>query len=119
MLKTFTLNKVVDEQFTETEGRRIFFLTDESGDERSVWGSTLLDENQHPVSISTDKKREYPLIQCLFDSKVKDTIKIEFTQYNDIFDRKSMSLEHQTIDEIAKEMQNKPLRIGALLQFCD
>ncbi len=119
MLKTYTLEKVVDEQYTETEGKRTFHLVDENGDRRTVWGSTLLDENQHPVSISTDKKREYPLIQCLFNSKVKDTIKIEFTQYNCVFDRKSMNVDHQTIEDIAKEMQKKPVRIGPLLQFAE
>lgn len=117
MLKTFTLDKVVDEQFTETEGKRTFHLTDENGDKRTVWGSTLLDENQHPVTISTNIKREYPLIQCLFNSKVKDTIRIEFTQYNCVFDRKSMMSTQQTVDDILKQMKTKPVRIGPLLSF--
>ncbi len=119
MLKTFTLDKIVDEQLTETEGKRTFYLTDENGDKRIVWGTTLLDEQQFPVSISTHKKREFPLLQCLFHSKVKDTIKIEFTQYNSVFDRKSMSEIQQSVDNIIKEMQKKPYRVGSLLQFVE
>lgn len=119
MLKTFTLEKVVDEQLTETEGKRVFHLFDENGDKRTVWGSTLLDENQHPVSISTNQQREYPLIQCLFNSKVQDTISIEFTQYNSVFNRKSMSEVQQTVEDIMKEMQKKPMRVGSLLQFSE
>ena len=119
MLKTFTLEKVVDEQLTETEGKRIFYLIDENGDKRTVWGSTLLNDSQQPVSISTNKKREYPLIQCLFNSKVQDTIKIEFTQYNSVFNRKSMSDVQQTVEDIMKEMKTKPMRVGSLLQFVD
>ena len=119
MLKTFTLEKVVDEQLTETEGKRIFHLTDENGEKRTVWGSTLLNDNQQPISISTNKKREYPLIQCLFNSKIQDKIKIEFTQYNSVFNRKSMADVQQTVEDIMKEMKKKPMRVGSLLQFVD
>lgn len=117
MLKTFTLEKIVDEQLSETEGKRTFHLTDENGDKRTVWGSTLLNEQQTPVSISTNKKPEYSLIQGLFDTKIKDSITIEFTQYKTVFDRKSMSDVQQTVEDIMKEMQKKPKRVGSLFQF--
>lgn len=117
MLKTFTLEKVVDELLTETEGQRTFHLSDEKGEKITVWGNTLLDENQQPVSISTHKKREYSLIQSLFSSKIKDTIKIEFTQYNSVFDRKSMSEVQQTVEDIMTKMQKKPLRVGSVLRM--
>ena len=116
MLKTFTLDKIVDEQFTETEGKRTFYLTDENGEQRVVWGSTLLDEKQQPVSITAVRKREHPLIQCLFDAKIKDIINIEFTQYNAIFDRKANQLNAQTINDIANEMQKKPYRVDSLIK---
>ncbi len=116
MLKTFTLERIVDEQFTETEGKRTFFLVDEKGEKRTVWGSTLLDEKQQPVSITAQRKREHPLLQCLFESKIKDTINIEFTQYNAIFDRKANQINAQTVEEIAEEMQKKSFRVGPLIK---
>ena len=114
MLKTFTLNRIEEEQISKTEGKMTFYLTDELGDKRSVWGYTLLDENQTAVSITTDVKREHPLIQCLFVSEINETINIEFKQYNNVFERHQMK--EKTIEEIAQDMQNKPLRLGPLLK---
>jgi len=118
MFKTFTLDRIVDEQLTETEGKRVFHLTDENGDSRTVWGTTLLNEDKVPVSIAANKKREHPLIECLFNSELKDVISIEFKQYNSIFvrDNKEVEVTAQTIDELAKEMQSKPLRVGSLIK---
>lgn len=118
MFKTFTLDRIVDEQLSETEGKRTFYIIDEKGDTRAVWGTTLIDEKGTPVSIAANKKREHPLIQCLFNSKIKQTINIEFTQYNSIFERKDEPVNAPfSIDEIAKEMQQKPVRVGSLVAF--
>ena len=118
MQKTFTLDRIVDEQLTETEGKRTFHLIDENGEQRTVWGTTLLNEDKVPVSISANKKREYPLLECLFDSALKDTIKIEFEQYNTIFERDNAKVEvtAETIEALAKEMQSKPMRVGSLIK---
>ena len=119
MLKTFTLNKIEEEMITDTEGKMTFHLTDESGFERSVWGRTTIDENNQTIGISAIKKREHPLIQCLFHSKPNETIKIEFTQYNDIFERKDEDKSTPTVKELIEEMQKKPLRMGELLEFTE
>jgi hypothetical protein len=119
MLKTFTLNKIEEEILSDTEGKMTFELCDEAGVIRSVWGTTKLDQNGLPVSISANKTREHPLIQCLFNSQLNETIKIEFTQYNDIFERKDEEQKTPSVEELINEMQKKPLRMGELLEFTD
>ena len=110
MFKTFTLTQKEEEQISESEGKMTFHLTDESGFQRKVSGFTQLDENLNAVSISSPKKREHPLIQCLFITNVDETINIEFTQYNDVFVRNEQDVTEKTIEELAREMQNKPVR---------
>lgn len=119
MLKTFTLNKIKEVITSATEGKMTFHLIDESGITRTVWGKTTIDENNQPICILAVKKREHPLIQCLFKSQLNETIRIEFTQYNDIFDRKDEDEKVPTVEELMKEMQSKPLRMGELLEFAE
>ncbi len=118
MYKTFTLDRIVDEQLTETEGKRTFHLTDENGDSRTVWGSTLINEYKMPVSITANKKREHPLIQCLFDAELNAQINIEFDQYNTVFERDDAKAEvtAETLDNLFKDMQSKPFRVGSLIK---
>ncbi len=116
MFKTFTLTRKEEEQLSETEGKMTFHLMDENGLKRTVSGFTQLDENLNAVSISTPRKREYPLIQCLFITDVGETINIEFTQYNDVFVRNDQDTAEKTIEELAREMQAKPVRLGPLLK---
>jgi len=119
MLKTFTLNKIEEEVLSELEGKMTFELTDENDITRTVWGTTKLDENGTPISITAIKTREHPLIQCLFKSQPKDMIKIEFTQYNDVFERKDEDAKAPTVEELMKEMQSKPLRMGEMLELSE
>lgn len=119
MFKTFKLIEKKEEQFSQTEGKMIFRLEDENGIERTVWGNTQLDEDLNSVAIVALRPREHPLIQCLFLTKVNEQINIEFTQYNDVFERKddeSTVVTAEDLERIAKEMQNKPMRVGALLK---
>ena len=119
MFKTFKLIDKKEEQFSATEGKMTFHLEDEAGIERSVWGHTQLDHDLNSVSITALKPREHPLIQCLFLTNVNESINIEFTQYNDVFERKDDADQITTaedLERIAKEMQNKPMRVGALLK---
>jgi hypothetical protein len=118
MLKTFILNKIEEEVISDTEGKMTFHITDENGVERTVWGNTTIDEQNLPIGISAIKSREHPLIQCLFKSQVNESIKIEFTQYNDIFERKEDE-KVPTVKELIEEMQRKPLRMGELLELTD
>jgi len=115
MLKTYTLVKKEEIQVSDTEGKMIFHLTDENGDQRRVSGDTKLDVHLNAVSISTDKKREHPLIQCLFYTEINETINIEFKQYNTVFERNDEPAE-KTVEELAKEMENKPMRVGSLIK---
>ena len=117
MFKYFTIENIVDEQISETEGKRAFHLVDELGEKRIVWGTTLLDEDQYPVSIQASKKREHPLIECLFRSEIKEKISIEFTQYNAIFKRDDVDVSEKTIEDLAQEMQSKPFRLGSLIEM--
>lgn len=119
MFKTFKLIDKKEERFSATEGKLTFYLEDEAGIERSVWGNTQLDQELNSVSITALKSREHPLIQCLFLTNVNETINIEFTQYNDVFERKDEDVKISTAEDIAnitKEMQNKPMRLGSLLK---
>ena len=119
MFKTFTLIAKKEEQISPNEGKMTFHLKDESGVERSVWGHTQLDADLNSMSIAALKPREHPLIQCLFLTNVNEQINIEFTQYNDVFERKDETVQitkAEDLEKIAKEMQNKPMRVGALLK---
>ena len=119
MFKTFSLIQKEEQQISATEGKMTFHLEDESGFKRTVWGFTELDQDLNAVSISTPRTREHPLIQCLFLTNVNEKINIEFTQYNDVFERKDEEVtitSAEDIEKIAKEMQNKPMRVGALLK---
>ena len=116
MFKTFTLTRKEEEQLSETQGKMTFHLTDENGFERKVSGLTQLDENLNAVSVSSPRKREHPLIQCLFITNVDETINIEFSQYNDVFVRNDQDKTQKTIEDLAREMQNRPLRLGPLLK---
>lgn len=119
MFKTFKLINRVEEQVSEHEGKMTFHLEDENGVQRTVWGITELDEDLNAISITALRTREHPLIQCLFLTNIDEQINIEFTQYNDVFERKENNTKVVTaedLDKIAKEMQNKPMRVGALLK---
>ena len=118
MYKTFKLLDKKEEQLSETEGKMIFELEDENGAQRSIWGITELDEDLNAIAITAIRNREHPLIHCLFLTNVGEKINIDFTQYNELFERKE---EHKVtsaedIKRIAKEMQSKPMRMGSLLK---
>lgn len=119
MFKTFKLIDRKEEQLSEIEGKMIFIIEDESGVERTVWGITQLDEESNAISISAIRTREHPLIQCLFLTNVNDEFNIEFTQYNDVFERNDKDQSEITAEDLARmtqEMQDKPMRVGALLK---
>jgi len=119
MFKTFKLVNREEEQVSDHEGKMTFHLEDESGVQRKVWGITELDEDLNAIRITALRTREHPLIQCLFLTNINEQINIEFTQYNEVFERKEDDMKVVTaedLEKIAKEMQNKPMRVGALLK---
>jgi len=99
MLKTYMIEKVVEEQLSETEGLMTFYLVDENGDCRTVSGNTYLNESLQPQGITTLSKRELPLVDTLFASRHKKTIDIEFESFNKIYDREM----DKTVNELAYE----------------
>lgn len=116
MFKTYTLIKIEEQQLTDTEGKMTFFIADENDELRKVCGETRLNADKKAVSISTTKKREHPLIQCLFNSEINETVNVEFDHYNALFKREDNQVIVQTIEKLAKEMQSKPVRLGPLLK---
>jgi len=119
MIKTYTLVDREEQQISDFEGKMIFHLEDENGDKRTVWGLTALDDELNAFDITALRNREHPLIQCLFLTNVGEQINIEFTQYNDVFERNDAEIKVVTaedLEKIAQDMQDRPMRVGALLK---
>lgn len=117
MIKTFTLNKIEEEQVSDTAGTMTFYLTDENGDSRIVSGTTFLDKNKQAKGISSSHKRELPLIQNLFEMEVNETIDLEFKYYNNIYDRASDKTVNEVAYEKALEMQKEGKFLSRILDF--
>ncbi len=99
MLKTYMIEKVVEEKHSDTEGTMTFHLVDENGDCRTVSGITFLDEEKKAQGISSETIRELPLIEKLFSSRHKTIIDIEFENFNKVYDRDL----NKTVNQIAYE----------------
>lgn len=107
MLKTFTLDKRVDIQVSETEGTVTFHITDENGDSRKLSASTFLDEDKLPQGVTTEHKRELPLIEGLFRLELDESIEIEFKHYNDAYNRELDKTVNQIAYDKVLEMQKE------------
>ncbi len=119
MLKTFTLNRKEEEQLTATQGAMVFYITDENGDSRVVSGSTFINENKVAQGISSENKRELPLIEGLFRLELGESIDIEFDHYNQSYDRDTNKTVNQVAYDAVMEMEKgKKLfhRIGKFLK---
>ena len=107
MLKTFTLDKREDHQVSDVAGTVTFTITDEHGDTRVITGTTFLDENQQPQGVTSENKRELPLIEGLFRLELKETIEIEFEYYNKLFDRDMNKTANQIAYDKVLRMQKE------------
>ena len=107
MLKKFMIEKIDQEQITDTTGTIIFHLVDENGDYRTVRGSTFLDENKRAQGVSTDSIRELPLIENLFSNRDKKIVEVEFDHFNKVYDRETDSTINQKAYEAVVKMQNE------------
>ena len=76
MLKTFMIEKIEEEVCSDSTGKMIFHLVDENGDCRTVSGMTFLDKDGQPQGISSESKRELPLIENLFSERHKKVVDI-------------------------------------------
>lgn len=117
MIKTFTLDKIEEKQISATEGTMTFHLTDEHGDSRCVTGATFLGENKVAKGITTENKRELPLIQNLFEMDVKESIDLEFKYFNDVYDRDVDKTVNQVAYEKVLEMQKERKLFSIILDY--
>ena len=99
MLKKFMIEKIEEEVFSDSTGKMTFHLVDENGGCRTVSGMTFLDKNGQPQGISSESKRELPLIENLFSERHKKVVDIEFDYFNKVYDRE----QDKTINQIAYE----------------
>lgn len=97
MLKTFILNKRIEKQLSDTSGVITFYITDEAGNSREIIGDTFLDKNMQPQGISSNNKRELPLIEGLFRLDLNESIDIEFKHYNNQYNREL----DKTVNQVA------------------
>jgi len=107
MLKTFILNSREEKILKDTQGTISFNITDENNDTRVVTGTTFLDKDGVAQGISSESKRELPLIEGLFRLKVKESIEIEFDYFNEVFDRDTNKTVNQIAYETVKEMDKE------------
>ena len=107
MIKQFTLNKREEEHITNTQGTMSFFITDENGNDRIVTGSTFLNKENIAQGISSENKRELPLIESLFRLEIGEIIDVEFESYNKVYyrdlDKTVNQLAYDTVLEMEKE----------------
>lgn len=101
------IEKVVEEQLSESEGLMTFYLVDENGDCRTVSGKTHLDKDLQPQGITTESKRELPLIDTLFGLRHKKVVDIEFDSFNKNYyrevDKTINQLAYEKVQQIEKE----------------
>lgn len=107
MLKTFTLDNKEEEQVTMTQGVMVFHITDENGDSRTVSGSTFLNADRVAQGISSENKRELPLIEGLFRLELGESIEIEFEYYNEDYDRETNKTINQVALDTVMEMEKE------------
>jgi hypothetical protein len=107
MLKTYMIEKVEEEQHSDTEGSMTFHLVDENGDCRTVSGTTYIDKNKVAQGISSESIRELPLIESLFSARDKKTIDIEFDHFNKVFNRELNKTVNQIAYEKVQQMQKE------------
>ena len=120
MLKTFTLEGRVDEQLSDTSGTVIFRVTDENNITRKIFADTFLDGNQVPQGVTASNKRELPLVEGLFRMDIGETTEIDFTLYNNTFNRVDNKTSNQVAhDEVLKMQKESSLlgKVGKIFKF--
>ena len=93
------IEKIEEEVCSDSTGKMTFHLVDESGDCRTVTGMTFLDKNGQAQGITSESKRELPLIENLFSDRHKKVVDIEFDHFNKVYDREL----DKTVNQIAYE----------------
>lgn len=117
MLKTFTLNERVDHQVSDTEGTVTFSITDELGVSRVISGKTFLNEKHVPQGVSSENKRELPLIEALFRLEINESVEVEFEHYNKLYFRDVDKTINQIAYEKALEMEKEQRLFYRIFKF--
>ena len=104
------IEKIEEEQLTDSTGTITFHLVDENGDCRKVHGSTFLNENKVAQGVSCESIRELPLIESLFSSRDKKIVEVEFDHFNKVYDREEdKTVNQKAYEEVLKMQQEKKL----------
>ena len=114
MLKTYTLYDRFDEQLSDTAGTVTFSVTDENSDNRNISAETFLDENHVPQGITASNKRELPLVEGLFRLEVGEKTTIDFTLYNNTFNREDNKTSNQVAHDEVMRMQREGSLLGKI-----
>jgi len=117
MLKTFTLVARRETKETDRQGTISFDIIDENNDSRTVKGTTFLDENRVAQGISSENKRELPLIEGLFRLEINEEIEIEFDYYNEAYDRELDKTVNQIAYEKVMQMEKEKSLLYRIKQF--
>ncbi len=107
MLKKFMIEKIDQEQLSDTTGTIVFHLVDENGDHRTVKGRTFLNENKEAQGITTESIRELPLIESLFSNRDKKIVEVEFDHFNKVYDRETDTTINKKAYEAVMQMQSQ------------
>lgn len=117
MLKTFTLISREEKKIKANHGTINFTIVDENNHTRTVSGTTFLDENDIAQGVSTEHKRELPLIEGLFRLELNESIEIEFQYFNEVFDRETNKTANQLAYEAVKEMEKEQSLLYRITKF--
>lgn len=129
MIKTFTLDKIVEQKISPKKGMLTYHITDELGNSRTVSGMSVLDENQQVKSINPIHKRELPLIDTLSHMQEHDSFSLDFSTYNKYFNRETNKTVNQEAYDNVMMMTEEPpedsiiprimiIAFGLLLSLC-
>ena len=108
MIKTFTLEKIINQTISPKKGMLTYHITDELGNTRTVTGMSVLDENQNIKAINPVHKRELPLIDTLSHLQEQDSFSLDFSTYNRYFNRETNKTINQEAYENVMMMSTEP-----------
>jgi hypothetical protein len=85
MLKTFTLNAISHQQKTPESGLIYWNVTDENSRKRKITGITGLSQQGFIKTVTSQHRRELPLVEILSQHGEGDTFCIDFSLFNETF----------------------------------
>lgn len=89
MYKTYTIKAYKFKEISKGKGSLSYYLVDERGEERVVTAKAERGLIKKIKSIQAIHHRETPLVNALAQSEVKDTVVIDFSEFNRKYPRVS------------------------------